>query len=99
MKKKTANPDAAAERALAALRGRIDRLDVSIVRALNRRAELAQRIAAVKRASGVAIHVPARERAVLQHVAEVSEGPLGASELRPIYRAIMAAARRVERGV
>lgn len=76
------------------LRARIDALDERLVKLLSARAELAQRVGALKR--GVAVYRPEREAQVLRRVAQINEGPLSASALQQIYTEIMSACRALE---
>lgn len=88
-----------AERALADLRRRIDGLDGRIVGLLNQRTRLAMAIGRIKHQRGDAVFTPGRERDVVRRVAEASAGPLGANELRAIYREIMSVALSFEGGL
>jgi chorismate mutase/prephenate dehydratase len=81
---------------LAAMRAAIDGLDQRIVRLLNERGRLAERVGARKAARGAGVFAPDREAAVLQHVVGASEGPLTASHLRAIYREVLSAMRSLE---
>ncbi len=78
------------------LRRRIDELDAHLVELLNARTKAAIDIGQVKQANGQAIYVPAREKAVLERVAELNTGPLTAQSLCAIYREIMSAALALE---
>jgi chorismate mutase/prephenate dehydratase len=79
------------------LRAEIDRLDAQIVGLLQERAELANRIGAVKRSTDQATYAPAREREVLERVQAMSgEGRLQGDHLVAIYREIISACRAVE---
>jgi len=85
--------------ALGELRAAIDRVDEDLVSLLGRRAELAQRIGALKDASDSITFVPARERAVLNHVEAVNKGPLPAAAIRGIFQQVIAASRNLEQPV
>src|SRR5579872_3086492 len=67
------------------LRAQIDAINVKLVRLLNQRAKVAQAIGHLKQASGAAIYQPARERAVLDRVTALNEGPLDGEHLRRIF--------------
>lgn len=88
-----------AERALSSLRRRIDVLDGRIVGLLNQRTRLAMEIGRIKHQRGDAVFTPGREREVVRRVAAASTGPLGAAELRAIYREIMSVALSFEGGL
>lgn len=92
------SPDSA-ERALSSLRRRIDGLDGRIVGLLNQRTRLAMAIGRIKHQRGDAVFTPGREREVVRRVAAASTGPLGAAELRAIYREIMSVALSFEGGL
>lgn len=81
-------------------RGReeIDRLDAEIVRLLQERARVAQRIGIAKDASARSAYAPDRERQVLERVrALAAGGPLGGEDMAAIYRQLIAACRALER--
>ena len=79
-------------------RGEIDRIDGEVVRLLNERAGLAQKIGAAKNASSRAIYAPDREHEVLSHVkAAGANGPLSDRQLTAIYRQVISACRALER--
>lgn len=81
-------------------RGReeIDRLDTEIVRLLQERARVAQRIGVAKDASARSAYAPDRERQVLERVrALAAGGPLGAEDVAAVYGQLMAACRALER--
>ncbi|HEY3377922.1 MAG TPA: prephenate dehydratase [Armatimonadota bacterium] len=77
----------------------IDQVDEELVALISYRAELARRIGALKDASDSVPFVPARERAVLNHVQEVNQGPLPHEAIRGIFQQIIAASRNLERPV
>ena len=82
------------------LRKDIDRVDEVIVRLLNERARVACEIGRLKKAGGVAIYQPEREKQVIEHVRNVaSEGPLGPDAIGRLFERIIDEARRVERRV
>ncbi len=85
-----------AEARLAALRASIDRLDARLLALLNRRSRMALAIGAIKRRSGGALYVPAREREVLAGLNARNRGPLRQAALEAIYREIMSAALSLE---
>jgi chorismate mutase/prephenate dehydratase len=79
-------------------RREIDRVDGEIVRLLNERARIAQRIGAAKTAEAKLTYAPEREREVIERVTSLGqEGPLQPAHLRAIYRQIISACRAVER--
>ena len=66
------------------------------MRLLNQRAKVAQEIGHLKQAGGAAIYQPARERAVLDRVAELNAGPLIGEHLRRIFVEIISACTALE---
>jgi len=58
------------------LRTNIDRVDGEIIRLLNERAELAQKIGEIKSREGLPAYAPEREEQVFRKLVERSEGPL-----------------------
>ncbi|MDP2138682.1 MAG: prephenate dehydratase [Candidatus Didemnitutus sp.] len=82
---------------LSQIRKKIDALDLRVVKLLNARLKLAQRIGEVKRDARGRIYVAEREADVLRRVAEVNQGPLKPAALQAIYREIMSAALALEK--
>ncbi len=83
---------------LAAIRGQIDRLDTQVVRLLNSRLRLAQRIGALKHGARGRIYVAEREADVLRRVTAANTGGvLKPAALQAIYREIMSAALALEK--
>jgi chorismate mutase / prephenate dehydratase len=78
------------------LRSQIDAINVKLVRLLNQRARAAQAIGHLKQAGGAAIYQPARERAVLDRVTALSEGPLTGEHVRRIFVEIISACTALE---
>jgi len=82
-----------------ALRWNLDRVDENLVKLLNQRAELAQRIGGLKETLNGVAFVPARERAVLDNVQSHNSGPLPNEAIRGIFQQIIAACRNLEKPV
>ncbi len=100
-RKKPAASRAAANKAapgqsLGDLRRELDAVDAEIIAAINRRAELAQRIGACKQNAAQQVFDPERERSVLQHVVANNSGPLGDEAVRAIFRELISATRAVQ---
>jgi chorismate mutase/prephenate dehydratase len=89
-----APPSADAE--MSTLREGIDAVDEEIVRLLDRRAWLARRIGEIKHQRGLAAYAPARERAVLDRVAALSEGEFPKRGLEAVFREIISSSISVE---
>jgi len=80
------------------LRDDIDRVDEVLVRLLNERARVACEIGKLKKAQGVEIYQPEREKQVLAHVrGTAAAGPLGPDAIARLFERIIDEARRLER--
>jgi chorismate mutase len=86
-----------AESELTRLRDAIDRVDEVIVRLLNQRAKYAIQIGEIKGILGLPIYAPEREKLVLQHVYDTSDGPLDGAAVRRLFERIIDESRRAER--
>ncbi|MCA3747980.1 MAG: prephenate dehydratase [Rubrobacter sp.] len=86
----------AREDRIAELRAGIDEVDAQIVRLLDRRAQLARKIGEFKRKNGLEAYVPARERAVLDRVLELSEGHFPRRGLETVFREIISSSISLE---
>jgi chorismate mutase / prephenate dehydratase len=75
----------------------IDKLDAQIVRLLNERTKHVLHIGEIKLKAGEEIYVPHRERAVLDRVCKVNDGPITNEGLRAIYREVMSSALSLEK--
>jgi chorismate mutase len=85
-------------RSLDELRDDIDRVDEVLVRLLNERARVACEIGVLKKALGVEVYQPEREKQVLAHVRGVAaEGPLGPDAIVRLFERIIDEARSLER--
>jgi chorismate mutase/prephenate dehydratase len=78
------------------LRREIDALDDDILSLLERRADLAERIAAAKRDRDLATYDPERERAVLQRLEARGAGRFPPESIRAVYREIMSACLAIQ---
>lgn len=79
------------------LRQRIDWIDEQLVRLLNARAECALQVGHVKKACGLDIYQPAREREVLENVQRLNTGPLDDGAVKRLFERVIDEARRLER--
>ncbi len=88
------------ESALAALRERIDTIDLELQRLLNARAEAAQEVARVKLeadpGSEPVFYRPEREAQVLARVKARNTGPMGDEEMARLFREIMSCCLALE---
>ena len=78
------------------LRKKIDQIDAKVVKLLNDRASLAQRIGHSKSRSNQEVYAPQREKEVLERVRELNHGPLPAHAVRAVFREIISACRSLE---
>ena len=80
------------------LRDDIDRVDEVLVRLLNERARVACEIGKLKKAQGIDLYQPEREKQVLAHVRGIAtEGPLGPDAIARLFERIIDEARTLER--
>jgi chorismate mutase/prephenate dehydratase len=77
----------------------IDKLDAQIVKLLNERTKHVLEIGAIKLKQGEEIYAPHRERAVLQRIAKLNDGPITDESLRAIYREVMSSALALEKSM
>ena len=75
----------------------IDRLDEQIVRLLNERTRHVLAIGSIKLKAGEEIYAPHRERAVLERICGLNQGPMTDDQLGTIYREIMSSALALEK--
>jgi len=79
------------------LRREIDALDDQLAALLNRRADFAQRIGALK--SGAPAYRPERETEILRRVTQANAGPLSAERLAAVFREVISACRGLEEAI
>jgi chorismate mutase/prephenate dehydratase len=75
----------------------IDRLDEQIVRLLNERTRHGLAIGDIKLKAGEEFYAPHRERAVLDRICQLNQGPMTDEQLCTIYREIMSSALALEK--
>ena len=81
------------------LRERIDAVDREILRALNERARIVQRVGQLKRAAGSPVYEPGRERRIVEALSRANEGPFPDAGIEPVFREIISATRSLEEPV
>ena len=81
---------------LEGLRESIDRIDAELVRLLNERGDIVQKIGSLKREQSGKIYAPSRETHVFRRAIERSAGPLPSAAIRAIFREIMSASIALE---
>jgi chorismate mutase/prephenate dehydratase len=82
---------------LKALRGQIDKLDASILKALNERAGIAAQIGKVKSEQGDGVFSASREEEVLANILGSNKGPLNEVTLKSIFRELISASRALQK--
>jgi chorismate mutase-like protein len=78
------------------LREEIDAIDAELLRLINRRAQVAVRVGAIKQTAGLPLCDPERERDVLARARVANDGPLGDVAVANIFRLIIDESRRLE---
>jgi chorismate mutase len=78
-------------------RKKIDELDEQIVQLISKRAQAAQAIGELKRATLSPVYEPGREQAVFNHVRTANPGPLSDSEMQHVYERIIDVMRTLQR--
>ena len=71
------------------LRRQIDRIDLQLLRLLNRRAAAALEIGRVKKKQRLPVYDGRREQQILLRLARKNPGPLPASSVKGIFREIL----------
>ena len=79
------------------LRKEIDRIDLHLLKLLNRRAVFAQRIGGLKEEKGLPIFDGKREDSVLRRMIRANPGPLSTAAVRGIFREILSHNRRLQK--
>jgi chorismate mutase / prephenate dehydratase len=77
----------------------IDKYDAQLVKLLNERTKHVLAIGEIKLKAGQEIYAPHRERAVLDRICRLNEGPVNDESLRAIYREIMSSALSLEKSM
>lgn len=78
-------------------RKKIDKVDIKIVRLLNRRARYADEIGKIKQELNLPIYSPERENQVIKNVVKHNFGPLSDMAIKRLYERIIDESRRLER--
>ena len=71
------------------LRQQIDRIDLQLLRLLNRRASAALQIGRIKKEQRLPVYDARREQQVLRRVTRASAGPLPAASVKTIFKEIL----------
>ena len=81
---------------LGSLRDQIDAIDQQLLSLLNRRAQVAEQVGAVKRAEGTPFFRPDRVAQVIRKIENTNQGPLLNAHVASIWREIMSACLALE---
>jgi len=94
----TSKPAATAvESELARLRVEIDRIDRTLLDALNERARRVQEVGRIKEEAGLEVYSAARERDLLEALRRANPGPFPLEAVETVFREIVSATRSLER--
>jgi chorismate mutase/prephenate dehydratase len=96
-KKTVAGKSPNKSQSLAGLRSQIDKLDSELLKLINERAVLAQKIGQIKEAEGLTVFSPAREDEILTRMVETNKGPLSSQAIQAIFRELMSGSRELQR--
>ncbi len=77
-------------------RTEIDEVDRELLRLLNRRARLAMKVGALKRAAGLPCCDPEREGVVIRALQQANTGPFDQRAISKVFGRIIKESRRVE---
>ncbi len=77
-------------------RAEIDAIDNELLQLMNRRAQLAVLVGALKRGAGLPLYDQEREAEVLKRACRANSGPLDAEAVTKLFRRIIRESRRVE---
>jgi chorismate mutase len=77
-------------------RGEINAIDGELLRLLNERARLAVKVGEKKKAAGLNVCDPLREREVIERACRANRGPLDERAIVKIFRLIILESKRVE---
>ncbi len=83
-------------RTLKNLRRKIDGIDSVVVKLLNQRADISQKIGRLKRLKKIDIYAPDRESDVYQKIVRGNRGPLSNNAVKAIYREVMSGTLALE---
>jgi len=78
------------------LRSKIDGLDLQILDLINKRAQLALEIGKLKKAGGLPLFSPEREKELLEKLRNRNKGPLDDEAITRVYKKIIEEARTLQ---
>ncbi len=77
-------------------RSRIDKIDLQVLRLLNKRAHCVDKIGRIKKKIGINVYSPKREKQVLQNVSAINPGPFSRGAVQRIFLSIIHESRNFE---
>ena len=84
---------------LSAFREKIDHIDTEILKLLNRRAELAIKVAKTKIENKMDFYAPERELKIYERLKNTNEGPFPNEAIKPVFREIISASLSLEQPI
>lgn len=86
-------------RELSELRDELESINSELLKLLNRRARVVEQVRDVKARQGLPTHLPEREQAMLDQLAQANEGPFSDATIRHLFREIFrASVHHMEQG-
>jgi chorismate mutase / prephenate dehydratase len=96
-KKVSVGKAGAGQVSLSKLRAQIDKIDLELLRLMNDRARVAEKVGQVKEADNMPIFSPEREDAVLERLIGLNKGPLPRVAVEAVFRELMSASRSLQK--
>jgi 3-deoxy-7-phosphoheptulonate synthase/chorismate mutase len=81
---------------LAALRVRIDQVDLELLRLLERRGQVVQEVMVLKKSTGTPTHDPVREEQILSRLREMHKGPYDWHAIARVFRLVLEISRGLQ---
>ncbi len=78
-------------------RDHIDKIDIQLVKLLNKRAKCAEEIGKLKWKLDIEAYSPEREKEVLRNVSRTNPGPLSVKAMKRLFERIIDESRSIER--
>jgi chorismate mutase/prephenate dehydratase len=97
IKKSTPGKAGLGQASLAKLRRQIDKIDRELLRLMNDRAKIAEKVGQIKEADNMPVFSPEREDEVLAGLKEANQGPLPGVAVEAIFRELMSASRSLQK--
>ncbi len=79
------------------LRDEIDRIDARILELINQRLKIGEQVGAVKKEKGSQVLDRSRERRVIEHLAQINQGPADTALIQYIFNVIITATREIQK--